>query len=651
MERRGVAFHRVAAVSVLRYINNGPQSLALALVDTYSQAGPWGFVTLLLFLTTLTLQFTSTLLVEDLGIGPLIAPAYETSSFGALSWESIDILAGRRQSETAYWTQYLQNFPTFAEHQEDIPFTNLASSDAVSDTGLTLRAFVPFANETNRTSIQSFAGVATVEDSRVICIRPQMHADFSVGYLSETYGWLLNGSLTSEVTEVAPPGLILHDQPAMISGLLPRSYSLDSEDSNNITLSWSQQIPFAHDADKWAIAQNFMYFGPALVSSLDPRYPSIVDNQSSQFTMTNPDFLAWNLTYYEEGDDIPLMTGRSYELLNITTSQDVPTLINSTDPSGPVNFFFSPDQDLNELVITPENHWLVFTIPRVPGWRVAASLCYDSFASIDAEVLLTSEQPNSEPSLGSWDASSGLIDTTQVRNQLGALPDQDQSNLSRGILNLETTPEQLRTQVQVWYDESKSQGWPNISFPFQNFIAPVSKDVYSWGNWMCVLCGMEFVNDSLYMNISYTDNNQLQEQIFQDVMRSTADTPMAWQAYYTNLGRLAYYENVAYFDAIDAPVVSMFQDVQFPKSRRGFFAVIAVLSLHFALVSYITVAFFIKTQVSRIGDNAWLSLAQVLSLDIRDVLQASPALKDDEVKIEIVKRGLGNQVVYAGRWE
>lgn len=220
--------------------------------------------------------------------------------------------------------------------------------------------------------------------------------------------------------------------------------------------------------------------------------------------------------------------------------------------------------------------------------------------------------------------------------------------MSRSILNLETTPEQLRTQIQVWYNESKTRGWSNISFPSQNFIAPFSKDIYSWGNWMCNSCGLEFINDTLYMNITYTSNNQLQEQIFQDVMRSTANTPVAWQTYYTNLGRLAYYENLPYFDAADVPAVSRFQDVQFPKSRRGFFTVIAVLSVHLGLVTYITAAFFIKTRVSRIGDNAWLSLAQILSHNMGDVLQASTSLKDEDVKIEMSRRGLGDEIVVLG---
>lgn len=68
MEIKGVTLPRSAAVSALRYANNGPQSLTLALRDTYSRVGAWALANLLLYLTTLALQFGSTMLV---GISPL----------------------------------------------------------------------------------------------------------------------------------------------------------------------------------------------------------------------------------------------------------------------------------------------------------------------------------------------------------------------------------------------------------------------------------------------------------------------------------------------------------------------------------------------------------------------------------------------------
>lgn len=636
MECKGVALHRSAAVSALRYINNGPQSLVLALRNTYSHAELWALVTLLLYLTTFALQFVSTVLVDDLGMGSLVGHTKNETVFAALSWHAGtgQINATRLTGETSYWTEYLPDFPTFAENHEGPLANEGPPEDFIRDTGTTLRAFIPVSNQSERTSIHSYSGVATVEDSRVVCIRPKLHQYFSIGYISGSLGYVLNGSLAPEFI---PPGLILGEEPAMTSGVLPMTYSLGTNQSSDstVTLSWSQQIPLAHEGDGWAIAQNFMYFGPTLVSSLDPRYPNIASNGASMnFTMTNPDYLAWNLTYYQDGDNVSLMTGRSYELLNVSIA----------DPGTNTNMFFSPDQDENKLVIDSQNEWLVFTIPSIPDFRLSVSLCFDSFVSINAKVNLTSQQSSSEPPLGAWNKSSGCLGTAQARQQLGALPGQNQSVLERGIMSLETTPEQLRDQVKVWYDEAESQGAGNISFPSQNFVAMVSKDTYSWGTWMCKSCGMDFVNQS-NVNISYVANNKLQEQIFQDVIRTTSDTSKAWQAYYTILGRLAFYQTLPYYDIEDTPAIARFRDVQFPRSMRGLAAVVAALCVHIFLVVLITAAFLVRTRVSRVGDNAWLNLAQTNLPAMEDVFKASSTMRDGDLKKELAAQGMKNDIV------
>lgn len=303
LETKGVALHRSAAVSALRYVNDGPQSLILALRDTYCRSGCWAAVALLLYLTTFALQFASTVLVGDLTIGPLIDHSKNETIFAALSWSAGigQLNSSRLTGQTSFWEEFLPEFSTFAERHENPSTNEISSTDSVRDTGPTLRAFLPFSNQSERTMINSYVGMATVEDSRVVCVRPQIHQYFSIGYESESLGYLFNGSL---VPESVPPGLILADEPAMTSGVLPVTYSLNTDQSSNssVNLSWSQQIPFAHKAGgNWGIAQNLMYFGPALVSTLDPRYPSIAANAASMnFTMENPDFLAWNLSYYQE---------------------------------------------------------------------------------------------------------------------------------------------------------------------------------------------------------------------------------------------------------------------------------------------------------------------------------------------------------------
>ena len=61
-------------------------------------------------------------------------------------------------------------YPTFAKYHE-VP------SDAPedkSDTGLTLRAFIPVPGQEARSSIRTFSGLATVLSSCVQCLRPQL---------------------------------------------------------------------------------------------------------------------------------------------------------------------------------------------------------------------------------------------------------------------------------------------------------------------------------------------------------------------------------------------------------------------------------------------------------------------------------------------
>lgn len=640
LETKGVALHRSAAVGALRYVNDGPQSLIIALRDTYCRSGCWAAVALLLYLTTFALQFASTVLVGDLTIGALIDHSKNDTIFAALSWSAGigQLNSSRLTGQTSFWEEFLPEFSTFAERHESPSMNEISSTDSVRDTGTTLRAFLPFSNQSERTMINSYVGMATVEDSRVVCVRPKIHQYFSIGYESESLGYLLNGSL---VPESVPPGLILADEPAMTSGVLPVTYSLNPDQSSNssVNRSWSQQIPFAHKAgSNWGIAQNLMYFGPALVSTLDPRYPNIAANAASMnFTMENPDFLAWNLSYYQEGDNVRLMTGRSYELLNFTIAV----------PENKTNMFFSQEQETNKLVVDSQNEWLLFTIPSIPEFQLSVSLCFDSFASINAQVNSTSQQPCHEPSLGPWNSSAGYLDTTEVRKQLGALPGQSQSTSDRGIMNLETDAEQLRDQVRIWYSEEETQNTGNISFPTQNFVAMASKDVYSWGTWMCSACGMEFLNQSA-ANISYVINNDLQQQIFQDVLQTTRDISRAWQTYYTILGRLAYYETLPYYEFAANASVTSFRNIQFPQSSRGLAAVCAVLCVHVGLVILVTTAFVMNTRFSRIGDNAWLNLRQADLTPMENVFKASSTMKDGDLEKETIVQGMKNSIIRLG---
>jgi hypothetical protein len=185
------------------------------------------------------------------------------------------------------------------------------------------------------------------------------------------------------------------------------------------------------------------------VSSLDPRYLDVATNKQVAYELESYRENPSELFYFVSNDAVPLLAGRSYVLLNNTISASMPTLINSTVAIPPeMGVFFITNQELNKLVIEPQDQWVVFTIPRVPGWKLSVSLCYDSFASIDTKVNITGSHRSDEPSLGAWNASRKRFDTHAVRKQLGAILRTCGTNDNRGVMQLHNSPNDLRDQVR-----------------------------------------------------------------------------------------------------------------------------------------------------------------------------------------------------------
>ncbi|KAH6891496.1 hypothetical protein B0T10DRAFT_595746 [Thelonectria olida] len=632
LEHQRVTLHASAPLSSLRFVNNGPLGLIQALYGNYFRVHLWTLVAFFLFCTTVLLQFTSTVLVTDVSIGILAKPEQGHGTLVALSNDNMNMSSIRSVRQVPYWLAATPNYPTFAEYQENV---SKHSPDSVRDTGLTHRAFVPFLNSSIRSSIKHYSGATTVLDSRVTCVRPKSHDGLSAA-MTEGQGWFLNGTF---IPDFVPSGLILPDEAAITGDLNNISFSIDVNNTEDVMLTWAQQVPFAHDAGEWNVIQKLMYLGPALVSSLDPRYSSVVKENSSEFEMTNSGGLPNGLFYRRKDDKIPLMTGRSYLLLNMTVSEQSSPLKDGSDDDNPKNLYFSASQDENKLVLTPRDEWLIFTIPRVPGWRVSVSLCYDSFTSIDANITVSTDDPVTEPNLGTWNVTTEHFGTEAVRRQLGVL-EKRQDRTERAILRLQTKPDQLREQVKVWYDESKKNGSSHISLPYQTFMRDDLKDRTTDGTFMCAGCGLGFQDGA---RLKYQNNNPVQQQIFQDVMTTTNNSAFAWQAYFTLLGRAAYYDMLPYFDVEDGAAISWFQSAQFPRSSRGLKAVVVVLGIHSMLVALIAVVFLSKTTISRVGDNAWQCLTQVNYDEGDDLFRSLTLMKDDEVKETFKKKGLDDR--------
>ncbi|KAL8365475.1 hypothetical protein RB595_004337 [Gaeumannomyces hyphopodioides] len=168
LERHGVPLSMVAQFSVLRGVNDGPLRLAwLLLTSSPRRSALLAGLTVVLFATTVAVQFSSTILVSDLEFSALVGearnatlPVFMTADVIELSHQS----NGWLDRPTAY-----------------VPFGEISSpgaADAVpsettglSDTGVVRRVFLPVRQQQ---MIRRYHGPAIVFNSRFVCMRPSV---------------------------------------------------------------------------------------------------------------------------------------------------------------------------------------------------------------------------------------------------------------------------------------------------------------------------------------------------------------------------------------------------------------------------------------------------------------------------------------------
>ena len=193
LENTQILLLHFASVSMMRNTNAGPYMLSWLIFKAFLK-DPWRWrraliptLILVLVITSTLAQFTSTTLLADLKPGTV--PGYNSSETTATNFHTVDGSTPFTLRGTV-WTKKPPFYPTFAEYHE---LPSDAPEDK-SDTGLTLRAFLPVPGQEARSSLRTFSGLATVLDARVQCLRPQLTLEkghFASGTLA------LNGSISA----------------------------------------------------------------------------------------------------------------------------------------------------------------------------------------------------------------------------------------------------------------------------------------------------------------------------------------------------------------------------------------------------------------------------------------------------------------------
>jgi hypothetical protein len=267
--------------------------------------------------------------------------------------------AGASYFPGSKWKTGLRQYPMFAE------YTNGQSSDGLnglSDTGLTMRAFLPISNPQTRSSIHSYEGLSTVVDARVACVRPNItNLWLQINSTDRLYeDLILSGDMfiPTDLLDTAASSRIFPTTPY---------HRFACEISKGIVVDNTARFLYHHSDWKLSICQ--LWRGAGILV---------------------PEFLETNISYRWD------LEVNNYLLLNLSSNH------NFSYPSWPNKDFTFLEQVFDNstpgLVYQNKNDWL--EVSRKVGSEYAKmnfSLCFPAMTSRSFNISASSKAPAVEP--------------------------------------------------------------------------------------------------------------------------------------------------------------------------------------------------------------------------------------------------------------
>ncbi|KAG0651193.1 hypothetical protein D0Z07_2813 [Hyphodiscus hymeniophilus] len=567
------------------------------------------FVVILLCLIEIMTLGTHTVLFSDIRLGQISSHHNSTDvNFGFKYYnETISSLGGQADvltSSDSGWVLKPPSYPVFAEYTES-PFVQ----HGVSDTGVTLRAFLPYADSVARQSIHSYTGPTTVLDTRVTCQLP---------------------SFDNITIQVQSAGLIVagYVKATTFTPRLGNSTWLPAHGVNN---GWIRNG-----------AAPFVCIAPLVNSSTygvpDQWRASIcqlansgrnADGISGGLVSEFRDYATWlaNVPNYNDASNF----GTAYIILNISSGASAEW--QEVVPSGD-----SRPMSLSQPLQV--NEWAQFSLP--PDLSFSASLCYSAFDTADISVVVTSRdtrnrtEPQPRFNFGTQRYTFG-----DVRNQYGQARDHDDDISSleaRGIFQL------------------VNQSWiagPGVQPPIYSYIrqyANLAGPYFSDGNTPYYSAFM-LSTDSQGADYNATDYyaefpilsglqsvnpDAMHYWLFQDILAHGGSIAFAVQSLLTTLTSMVYYDQMALFDNRAAVMKSVFIESNLPRAIWGWLSVTIVFFLHIFLAWMILFWFLASTEYTMLGQK-WQTVSQVSTVETKDLIAMAAQMSDDELKVKMGK--------------
>ncbi|KAF2971648.1 hypothetical protein GQX73_g2019 [Xylaria multiplex] len=381
LEKRRVRKSQVAQFSIARSVNDGPWKLIFALLRDTRVHISWHSESILIMflgLAALGIQFTSTILLSDLGDATLVQfPSAVLLNLTA----TVNTLT---EIKTPYWSQRPRAFPSFGESPPG--YFAQPNEHGLSDTGLKRRALLPFSDAENRTSLRRYEGPGFVLSSRVACMPPVFsNSQFMTEHAENLFDYgYIEGSLQYEETftraGISPPRLCNSKR------CLPTSFDCD------------------------------IYVRPGDVSD---RYSA--ESPINSFCFPDPiNMTAYSSSYWDLNDD--------------PWGPEASTILVISSNVNESYWSESPEQPIPTPNYTVNGEWSNFELES--GYFVNISLCFMGLNVMFSEVNLTLTVDKTTNTAEKKAIMSGLaIDTTDIQVLLGADPS-IQSPTERGVFSI-----------------------------------------------------------------------------------------------------------------------------------------------------------------------------------------------------------------------
>ncbi|KAL8833167.1 MAG: hypothetical protein Q9170_004448 [Blastenia crenularia] len=590
LENTQILLQHLASVSMMRNANAGPYMLLWLILKAFlKDAERWRrslLPTMVLFLALVSLltEFTSTALLSDLK--QHLLPAHTSSSTTATNFAYDENGTIPYLSRGTVWTKKPPFYPTFAEYHEN----PTDPPDGTSDTGPTLRAFLPIQNQQERSMLRDFSGPAAVVDSRVRCVRPKLLIEKAHYAAEPVLG------LSGEV-------IVDHGQSTNFSCVLP--YHIPRQEGTVL--------------NEWQIGMTYL----------------------GQFS--NASFAPIQSEFRQSSSSIPY--GMAFLVVNVTagTPREWRQIL-GTD-GGEFGEFGGTGAE--PKAYRGRGEWADLLFTANGSMILSASLCYASYDSAVLHITAFGGESNRTEPSPVYDVNAQTFDYSKIRQQLG------QSSAGIEPLTTEDRGVFSIAERESWLPgpgDYANSSWllQAIALTLNGDNNPTETVDYlsasSVSNNVTAYMYDADSTSNVWSGIIRFSPDPSVTALFQQILQANGNIAFALQSTLTIFTGINYYDQLQRFNGPNKIQTTPFIIVNRPQAYRGLIAVTSVIGIHILLMSVILYLFLSRSVLSTVG-NAWQTLAQIMRGDALELVKVAALATDSTVEETVNQERWENRLV------